>query len=110
MTAKPYLMVLSYRGSFAAHAGDIERIGYVVESMEMGPTMVLGDGVVIGFTSAERPRVVHDAVRTVVGDRPEIVITELGADWTASGAPEMERWLGVHLAAAPGAAPGAEAP
>jgi hypothetical protein len=101
MAGKPYLMVLSYRGSLEAHAGDIERIGYVVESMELGPTMVLGGGVVIGFTSAERPRVVHDAVRSVVGDRPEIVITELGPHWTGSGAPEMEKWLAVHLAAAP---------
>jgi len=100
MAGKPYLMVLSFRGSLEAHAGDIERIGYVVESMEMGPTMMLGGGVVIGFTSAERPHVVHDAVRTVVGDRPEIVITELGRDWSGSGAPAMEKWLGVHLAEA----------
>ncbi len=97
MTAKPYLMVLSYRGSFEAHGDDIKRIGYFVEGIEMGPVMALGTGAVIGFTTEERPRAVHDAVRTVVGDRPEIVITELGSAWTGSGAPEMERWLDTHL-------------
>ena len=98
MTAKPYLMVLSYRGSFEAHGDEIKRIGYLIEGVEMGPVMGLGAGAVIGFTTEHSPRAVHDAVRTVVGDRPEIVITELGTAWTGSGAPEMERWLDTHLA------------
>ena len=97
MTAKPYLMVLSYRGSFAANGDEIKRIGYLVEGIEMGPVMVLGDGAVIAFITEHPPRAVHDAVRTVVGDRPEIVITELGPAWTGSGAPEMERSLGANL-------------
>ncbi len=97
MTAKPYLMVLSYRGSFEAHGDEIKRIAYLVEGVEMGPVMGLGAGAVIAFTTDERPRAVHDAVRTVVGDRPEIVITELGPAWTGSGAPEMERWLEANL-------------
>ena len=92
MKEKPYILLIATPGSIANYALTLQRVRQSLPG-KVELIFTFQNGAAIGFTSDMPAEEIHQNVQPPLKDIADLLILEIGQDWSAMGFNVAYRWF-----------------